>query len=63
MTRVSHIQARKSWIEEPVNKVLVIRYEGPRGRPGMQEILYPTSYLESRGLGKHCAVRDIEKIR
>jgi dihydroxy-acid dehydratase len=32
--------------------VLVIRYEGPRGGPGMQEMLYPTSYLKSKGLGK-----------
>jgi dihydroxy-acid dehydratase len=36
--------------------VLVIRYEGPRGGPGMQEMLYPTSYLKSRGLGKACAL-------
>jgi len=37
-------------------EVVVIRYEGPRGGPGMQEMLYPTSYLKSRGLGKHCAL-------
>jgi dihydroxy-acid dehydratase len=36
--------------------VLVIRYEGPRGGPGMQEMLYPTSYLKSKGLGKVCAL-------
>jgi dihydroxy-acid dehydratase len=36
--------------------VLVIRYEGPRGGPGMQEMLYPTSYLKGRGLGKACAL-------
>jgi dihydroxy-acid dehydratase len=36
--------------------VLVIRYEGPRGGPGMQEMLYPTSYLKGRGLGKECAL-------
>lgn len=36
--------------------VVVIRYEGPRGGPGMQEMLYPTSYLKSKGLGKHCAL-------
>ena len=36
--------------------VVVIRYEGPRGGPGMQEMLYPTSYLKSRGLGAHCAL-------
>ena len=34
----------------------VIRYEGPRGGPGMQEMLYPTSYLKSKGLGKACAL-------
>jgi dihydroxy-acid dehydratase len=36
--------------------VIVIRYEGPRGGPGMQEMLYPTSYLKSKGLGKACAL-------
>jgi dihydroxy-acid dehydratase len=36
--------------------VVVIRYEGPKGGPGMQEMLYPTSYLKSRGLGKECAL-------
>ncbi|THB70632.1 MAG: dihydroxy-acid dehydratase [Gammaproteobacteria bacterium] len=36
--------------------VVVIRYEGPRGGPGMQEMLYPTSYLKSIGLGKECAL-------
>jgi dihydroxy-acid dehydratase len=36
--------------------VVVIRYEGPRGGPGMQEMLYPTSYLRSKGLGKACAL-------
>ncbi|WP_321475105.1 dihydroxy-acid dehydratase [uncultured Paludibaculum sp.] len=36
--------------------VVVIRYEGPRGGPGMQEMLYPTSYLKSKGLGKKCAL-------
>ena len=35
---------------------MVIRYEGPRGGPGMQEMLYPTSYLKSKGLGKQCAL-------
>ena len=34
----------------------MIRYEGPRGGPGMQEMLYPTSYLKSKGLGKECAL-------
>jgi dihydroxy-acid dehydratase len=37
-------------------EVIVIRYEGPRGGPGMQEMLYPTSYLKSMGLGKQCAL-------
>ncbi|MEJ6122190.1 dihydroxy-acid dehydratase [Vibrio sp. 2-Bac 85] len=36
--------------------VVVIRYEGPQGGPGMQEMLYPTSYLKSMGLGKQCAL-------
>ncbi len=36
--------------------VVVIRYEGPRGGPGMQEMLYPTSYLKAKGLGKACAL-------
>jgi dihydroxy-acid dehydratase len=36
--------------------VVVIRYEGPQGGPGMQEMLYPTSYLKSMGLGKACAL-------
>ncbi|MEN6585052.1 MAG: dihydroxy-acid dehydratase [Sulfuricella sp.] len=36
--------------------VVVIRYEGPRGGPGMQEMLYPTSYLKSKGMGKVCAL-------
>lgn len=36
--------------------VIVIRYEGPKGGPGMQEMLYPTSYLKGRGLGKACAL-------
>ena len=36
--------------------VVVIRYEGPKGGPGMQEMLYPTSYLKSKGMGKACAL-------
>jgi dihydroxy-acid dehydratase len=36
--------------------VVIIRYEGPRGGPGMQEMLYPTSYLKSKGLGRVCAL-------
>jgi len=37
-------------------EIVVIVYEGPRGGPGMQEMLYPTSYLKSKGLGKACAL-------
>jgi dihydroxy-acid dehydratase len=36
--------------------IVLIRYEGPKGGPGMQEMLYPTSYLKSKGLGKSCAL-------
>jgi len=43
-----------NWIKE--GDVVVIRYEGPKGGPGMQEMLYPTSYLKSKGLGKACAL-------
>ena len=41
-----------------INKgdVVIIRYEGPKGGPGMQEMLYPTTYLKSKGLGKDCAL-------
>ncbi|MGC4106321.1 MAG: dihydroxy-acid dehydratase [Thermomicrobiales bacterium] len=42
--------------EVKAGDVVVIRYEGPKGGPGMQEMLYPTSYLKSRGLGKACAL-------
>jgi len=42
--------------EVQAGDVVVIRYEGPKGGPGMQEMLYPTSYLKSRGLGKDCAL-------
>jgi dihydroxy-acid dehydratase len=42
--------------EVQAGDVVVIRYEGPKGGPGMQEMLYPTSYLKSRGLGKQCAL-------
>ena len=42
--------------EVKAGDVVVIRYEGPRGGPGMQEMLYPTSYLKSRGLGQACAL-------
>ncbi len=42
--------------EVQAGDVVIIRYEGPKGGPGMQEMLYPTSYLKSRGLGKQCAL-------
>ncbi|KLD76120.1 dihydroxy-acid dehydratase [Xanthomonas hyacinthi] len=42
--------------EVKAGDVVVIRYEGPKGGPGMQEMLYPTSYLKSKGLGKQCAL-------
>ena len=37
-------------------EVVIIRYEGPKGGPGMQEMLYPTTYIKSRGLGAECAL-------
>ncbi|SDI32843.1 dihydroxy-acid dehydratase [Ferrimonas sediminum] len=42
--------------EVQAGEVVVIRYEGPKGGPGMQEMLYPTSYLKSMGLGQQCAL-------
>jgi len=42
--------------EVKAGEVVIIRYEGPRGGPGMQEMLYPTSYLKSKGLGAACAL-------
>ncbi len=36
--------------------IVIVRYEGPKGGPGMQEMLYPTSYIKSKGLGKACAL-------
>lgn len=42
--------------EVQAGDVVIIRYEGPKGGPGMQEMLYPTSYLKSKGLGKQCAL-------
>jgi dihydroxy-acid dehydratase len=42
--------------EVAAGDVVIIRYEGPRGGPGMQEMLYPTSYLKSKGLGQSCAL-------
>ncbi|MCF6353958.1 MAG: dihydroxy-acid dehydratase [Candidatus Polarisedimenticolaceae bacterium] len=45
-------------LDDRINEgdVVIIRYEGPKGGPGMQEMLYPTSYLKSKGLGKACAL-------
>ncbi|MCX7176682.1 MAG: dihydroxy-acid dehydratase [Proteobacteria bacterium] len=42
--------------EVKAGDVVIVRYEGPKGGPGMQEMLYPTSYLKSKGLGKVCAL-------
>ena len=42
--------------EVSAGDIVLIRYEGPKGGPGMQEMLYPTSYLKSMGLGKDCAL-------
>lgn len=42
--------------EVKAGDVVIVRYEGPRGGPGMQEMLYPTSYIKSKGLGKACAL-------
>lgn len=42
--------------EVSAGEVVIIRYEGPKGGPGMQEMLYPTSYIKSKGLGKACAL-------
>ncbi|STW47825.1 dihydroxy-acid dehydratase [Klebsiella pneumoniae] len=50
--RLRPSSAVKSWKATSV----VIRYEGPKGGPGMQEMLYPTSFLKSMGLGKACAL-------
>ncbi|OIV37297.1 dihydroxy-acid dehydratase [Mangrovactinospora gilvigrisea] len=55
-------ESQERAVERILNKdvkegdVVVIRYEGPKGGPGMQEMLYPTSYLKGRGLGKACAL-------
>jgi len=55
-------ESQEEAVEKILNKqvaegdVVVIRYEGPKGGPGMQEMLYPTSYLKGRGLGKACAL-------
>jgi len=42
--------------EVKAGDIVVVRYEGPKGGPGMQEMLYPTSYIKSKGLGKACAL-------
>lgn len=54
----SQDSAVKAILDDKITEgdVVVIRYEGPRGGPGMQEMLYPTSYLKSKGLGKACAL-------
>ncbi len=54
----SQDEAVKRILSKNIHKgdVVVIRYEGPKGGPGMQEMLYPTSYLKSMGLGKDCAL-------
>jgi dihydroxy-acid dehydratase len=54
----SQDSAVKAIISDKINEgdVVVIRYEGPKGGPGMQEMLYPTSYLKAKGLGKACAL-------
>ena len=54
----SQDEAVKRILTKDIQKgdVVVIRYEGPKGGPGMQEMLYPTSYLKSMGLGKDCAL-------
>jgi dihydroxy-acid dehydratase len=49
--------------EVKAGDVVLIRYEGPRGGPGMQEMLYPTSYLKSKGLGKACALSPMAASR
>ncbi|MCM2131885.1 dihydroxy-acid dehydratase [Larsenimonas rhizosphaerae] len=54
----SQDQAVEHILDDKVKEgeIVVIRYEGPRGGPGMQEMLYPTSYLKSKGMGKSCAL-------
>ena len=54
----SQDSAVKAILADQINEgdVVIIRYEGPKGGPGMQEMLYPTSYLKSKGLGKACAL-------
>jgi dihydroxy-acid dehydratase len=56
------VESQEAAVDAIINRrikpgdVVVIRYEGPRGGPGMQEMLYPTSYLKGLGLGKECAL-------
>ncbi len=54
----SQDSAVKAILEDKVKAgdVVIVRYEGPKGGPGMQEMLYPTSYIKSKGLGKACAL-------
>jgi len=54
----SQDEAVANILEDKVKEgdVVIVRYEGPRGGPGMQEMLYPTSYIKSKGLGKACAL-------
>ena len=54
----SQDEAVKNILEDKVKAgdVVIVRYEGPKGGPGMQEMLYPTSYIKSKGLGKDCAL-------
>lgn len=54
----SQDEAVKNILEDKVKagEVVIVRYEGPKGGPGMQEMLYPTSYIKSKGLGKACAL-------
>ncbi|HEY0720927.1 MAG TPA: dihydroxy-acid dehydratase, partial [Gammaproteobacteria bacterium] len=54
----SQEEAVKKILDDEVKAgdVVIVRYEGPRGGPGMQEMLYPTSYIKSKGLGKACAL-------
>ncbi|MBT3991408.1 MAG: dihydroxy-acid dehydratase [Rhodospirillaceae bacterium] len=54
----SQDDACKSILSREINSgdIVLIRYEGPKGGPGMQEMLYPTSYLKSMGMGKECAL-------
>jgi len=54
----SQDEAVRNILEDKVKAgdVVIVRYEGPKGGPGMQEMLYPTSYIKSKGLGKACAL-------